>query len=106
MSGDRPASSEWTKYVLTAASTIGLLITLHLNFVVPSLRGDMRVIAEEIVGRRLDQWEALRKEQIAEIQKSIDRMADRMDRIDRTVSSELQSISIQITALTQKIQEK
>lgn len=106
VSGERSSSSEWTKYVLMVCSTLGLAMTFHINFAVPSLRGDMKDIAEDVVGKRLGQWETLRREQITEIRKSIDRMADRMDRIDKSVSFELQSISMQLATLTQKIEGK
>ncbi|MEQ8767223.1 MAG: hypothetical protein RL885_25150 [Planctomycetota bacterium] len=106
MSGEKVSSSEWTKYVLMVVSTLGLAMTFHINFAIPSLHNDMKDIAEDVVARRFDQWEKVRQEQIGEIRKSIDRIADRMDRIDRTVASELQNLSIQLTQLTHKLQEK
>lgn len=98
-------SSDWTKYVLTAISTIGVIMAAHQQLVVPSLHGDMREIADTTFDRRIDDLEKMRQEQIGEIRRSLDRLISRMDRIDG-LTDQLSTMNNQLQQLNRKLEDK
>lgn len=102
---ERPPSN-WLNHLASGAAVLGAAVLLHTNFLKPALISEMREEATRIVVERLATYKETSTIQLTDLRRQLDKIEQRMERLNDEVASSLRSVSMQMTQLSEQMKER